>query len=69
MECVAALLQLEAGTVIGNRNATDLHPEIRQLIDPSRIPLENTPAAAEIIAKVSLGFGDVNACVIFKRYD
>ena len=69
MECVAAILQFEARQVIGNRNATDLHPEISQLIDPSRVPLENTPSSPETIAKASLGFGDVNACVIFKRYD
>ncbi|MGB5315937.1 MAG: beta-ketoacyl-[acyl-carrier-protein] synthase family protein [Robiginitalea sp.] len=69
MECVAALLQFEAGQVIGNRNAADLHPEISQLINPSRVPVENTPAAPQIIAKASLGFGDVNTCVIFKRYD
>ena len=69
MECVAALLQFEARQVIGNRNAADLHPEISKLIDPSRVPVENTPASPKIIAKASLGFGDVNTCVIFKRYD
>lgn len=69
MECVAAILQFEAGQVIGNRNAADLHPKISQLIAPSTVPLENTAVSPEIIAKASLGFGDVNACIIFKRYD
>lgn len=69
MECVAAILQFEAGQVIGNRNAADLHPKISQLIAPCTVPLENTAVSPEIIAKASLGFGDVNACIIFKRYD
>jgi 3-oxoacyl-(acyl-carrier-protein) synthase len=69
MECVAALLQFGEKNMIGNRNAPDLHPEIEKLIDPSRVPVENSPMTPEIIAKASLGFGDVNACVIFKHFD
>lgn len=69
MECVAAILQFGAHKIIGNRNAEDLHPEITRLIDSEKIPLKNTEHRAQIIAKASLGFGDVNACIIFKRYD
>jgi 3-oxoacyl-(acyl-carrier-protein) synthase len=69
MECVAAILQFKAGMIIGNRNATDLHPEIGSLIDPAKVPIVNTSFSPDIIAKASLGFGDVNACAIFKRYE
>ncbi len=68
MECVAAILQFKRDEVIGNRNAADLHPEIEALIGRGRVPVGNLPHAPEIIAKASLGFGDVNACVIFRRY-
>ncbi len=69
MECVAAILQFGEKRIIGNRNASDLHPEIEKLIDPSMVPLDNKPVAPRVIAKASLGFGDVNACVIFRRHD
>lgn len=69
MECVAAVLQFREGLVIGNRNATDLHPDIADRIDRSRVPVRNVRHTPEIIAKASLGFGDVNACVIFKQFN
>ena len=69
MECVAAVLQFRADRVIGNRNAEDLHPDIIRQVDRSRVPVSNVAHCPQIIAKASLGFGDVNACVIFKRYN
>ncbi|MDM9631691.1 beta-ketoacyl-[acyl-carrier-protein] synthase family protein [Robiginitalea aurantiaca] len=69
MECVAAVLQFAENKIIGNRNAKDLHREISRLIDPEKVPTENVQVAPNVIAKASLGFGDVNACVIFKRFD
>ena len=69
MECVAAVLQFKYDQIIGNRNAEDLHPEIASLIGRERIPENNRSYRPEIIAKASLGFGDVNACVIFKRFN
>ncbi len=69
MECVAAVLQFKNDLVIGNRNATDLHPEIEALIGRDRVPVKNVPFRPMVIAKASLGFGDVNACVIFRRFN
>jgi 3-oxoacyl-(acyl-carrier-protein) synthase len=69
MECVAAILQFRNDQIIGNRNAADLHPEIAGLIHPDCVPQENLAHRPQIIAKASLGFGDVNACVIFKRFN
>ena len=69
MECVAAILQLSTGVLFGNRNAEDLHPEVAKRIDPGKVPVLNVDLAPEIIAKASLGFGDVNACVIFRNYN
>jgi 3-oxoacyl-(acyl-carrier-protein) synthase len=68
MECVAAVLQFEEGQIFGNPNIEDLHPEIEKLVHKSRIPAETIKFRPETIAKASFGFGDVNACVIFKIF-
>ncbi len=68
IECVAAVLQFENNRIFGNVNCEDLHPEIAERIDATRIPLKTMHYVPEIIAKASFGFGDVNACVIFKRF-
>lgn len=68
IECVGSLLQFAKGQVFGNLNCGDLHPEIEACVARHRIPLKSKVADLDIIAKASFGFGDVNACVIFKRY-
>ena len=67
IECVASILQLQRGFVHGSANCEDLHPELTDYRD--RIPGETIDFEARILAKASFGFGDVNACVIFKRWD
>jgi 3-oxoacyl-(acyl-carrier-protein) synthase len=68
LESVATILQLEEGVLFKNVNCEDVHPDILEVIDRSRIPQKTLPFSAQIIAKASFGFGDVNACIIFKRY-
>jgi len=68
IESVASVLQLHENFIFGNTNCEDLHPEIVTHIDPSRIPLKTIETSPTIIAKASFGFGDVNACVIFKKF-
>lgn len=68
VECVASLLQYRAGVVFGNRNCQDIHPDILKLVDASQIPRKTIAHRPKIIAKASFGFGDVNACIIFKEY-
>ena len=68
IESVAAVLQLHEGFIFGNKNAEDLHPEIVALIDPSKIPLKTIDFKPAVIAKASFGFGDVNACIILKKF-
>lgn len=68
IESVAAILQLHEGFVFGNTNCEDLHPEITALIDPSKVPFKTINLNHNIIAKASFGFGDVNACIIFKKF-
>jgi 3-oxoacyl-(acyl-carrier-protein) synthase len=68
IESVASVLQLHQGFIFPNLNCSDLHPEITALIDSSRIPQQLIEKELTIIAKASFGFGDVNACVILKKY-
>ncbi|GGF06160.1 beta-ketoacyl-[acyl-carrier-protein] synthase family protein [Flavobacterium limi] len=68
IESVAAVLQLYEGFLFGNTNCEDLHPEITNLINPSKVPFKTFNIDLNIIAKASFGFGDVNACVLLKKY-
>ena len=68
IECVATILQLHQGFIFPNINCEKIHPEISSLIDSSRIPNNLIEKELTIIAKASFGFGDVNGCVIFKKY-
>ncbi len=69
MECVGSVLQIDRGEVFGNINCEDLHPDIEQLIPRERIPTTTLQYKPGIVAKASFGFGDVNACVIFKAFN
>ena len=68
IESVASVLQLHHGFIFPNSNCDDLHPEITALIHASRIPQKMIEKELTIIAKASFGFGDVNGCVIFKKF-
>jgi 3-oxoacyl-(acyl-carrier-protein) synthase len=68
IESVASVLQISEGFVFQNLNAQDLHPEIAALISPDCVPLKTVDRQISTIAKASFGFGDVNACIIFKKY-
>ncbi|MBW3518618.1 beta-ketoacyl-[acyl-carrier-protein] synthase family protein [Flavobacterium sp. NKUCC04_CG] len=69
IESVATVLQLYHGFVFGNINCEDPNPEITSLIDCSQIPRQTLYTDLNIIAKASFGFGDVNACLVFKKYN
>jgi len=69
VESVASILQLQQGFVFPNINCEDLHPEITARIDANRIPQKMIEKELKVIAKASFGFGDVNACVLFKKYN
>lgn len=69
IECVASVLELHEGFIFPNINCEDLHPEIEALVDRERIPQTCIDKSFNILAKASFGFGDVNACIILKRYE
>jgi 3-oxoacyl-(acyl-carrier-protein) synthase len=68
IENVATVLQLKHQFIFPNINCNEVHPDILKLISKEKIPTQYTPKKLKIIAKASFGFGDVNGCVIFKKY-
>lgn len=69
MECVASILQIDQGFLFPNINCEDLHPEIIEIIAKEKIPQQYLPHDINLLIKASFGFGDVNACLIFKKYN
>ncbi|NRF37935.1 beta-ketoacyl synthase [Pedobacter foliorum] len=68
IECIASILQLHQDFVFPNINCEDLNPEITDIIDFNKIPQQLLNTNVNIVAKASFGFGDVNACIILKKY-
>jgi 3-oxoacyl-(acyl-carrier-protein) synthase len=68
IESVASVLQVYHNFVFPNINCEDLNPEITALISETKIPMQLIEREINIVAKASFGFGDVNGCVIFKKY-
>ena len=68
IECVAAVLQFDRECIFGNTNCEDIHPDIQEIVDAKCIPQKTLSRSPNILAKASFGFGDVNACVIFRRF-
>lgn len=68
VESVATVIQLHQGFVAPNLNCEDLHPEIEALVNPTKIPMQFVKTPLNIAIKASFGFGDVNACVVFKKF-
>ncbi len=68
IESVASILQIYKGFVFPNVNCSDLHPDVLSKVTANRIPQTMMQKSIKIVAKASFGFGDVNGCVIFKKY-
>ena len=68
IENVATVLQLKHQFIFPNINCSQVHPEILNLIAKEKIPTKLLKKKLNVIAKASFGFGDVNGCIIFKKY-
>jgi 3-oxoacyl-(acyl-carrier-protein) synthase len=66
IESVATLLQMNHGFVHGSRNCEDFHPEVQAF--ENCVPKQSLDMPISIAAKASFGFGDVNSCIIFKKW-
>lgn len=68
IECAAVALQLKKGFLHPSVNCNDIHPDIESFSDwvPRQcIDMEDL----RVIAKAGFGFGDVNSCLIFRKYE
>ncbi|MEP0265120.1 beta-ketoacyl-[acyl-carrier-protein] synthase family protein [Dokdonia sp.] len=69
IESVATVLELSEGMVFGNVNCDDIHEDILTIVDQERIPNKTIHTEIKVAAKASFGFGDVNCCILLKKYD
>ncbi|GAB2695877.1 beta-ketoacyl-[acyl-carrier-protein] synthase family protein [Mucilaginibacter koreensis] len=69
IESVASVLQIMHGFVHPNVNLEDPQPGITELIDPTCLPTSLIKKDINIVAKANFGFGDVNSCIIFSKYN
>jgi 3-oxoacyl-(acyl-carrier-protein) synthase len=69
IESVASVLQIRHGFVHPNINLEDPNPEILELIGAGSLPVTAINIEINIIAKANFGFGDVNTCLIFSKYN
>jgi 3-oxoacyl-(acyl-carrier-protein) synthase len=68
IECVASALMLARGFVHPCANCEDLHPELAPFA--GAIPRRAEPAPdLRTLVKAGFGFGDVNACVVLRKWD
>lgn len=67
IESVATVLQLHGQFLFPNVNCEIIHHAILKVIDAECIPRTQKNLALKTIIKASFGFGDVNACVIFRK--
>lgn len=68
IECVASVLQLRDSFLFPNVNLETIHPDILPYAHPDKLVTSHTSFEAQILAKASFGFGDVNCCLIFSTY-
>jgi 3-oxoacyl-(acyl-carrier-protein) synthase len=68
LESVAVVLQLQRGFIHPSVNSEDVHPNIAAFA--GKIPWQAIDMPdLRVIAKAGFGFGDVNSCLIFKKWE
>ena len=68
IESVAVVLQLYKGFLHPSVNCEDIHPDIVEFEDKVPHKCIDYPEL-RVIAKAGFGFGDVNSCLIFKKWE
>lgn len=66
IEAVATVLQMHYGFMHLSLNSEDFHPEIKDFA--RHVPQSTLKVPIQVAAKASFGFGDVNSCVIFRKW-
>jgi 3-oxoacyl-(acyl-carrier-protein) synthase len=68
MECVATTLMLREGFVHPSLNCEDVHPEIEPYASSIPHTARDLPEL-KLAVKAGFGFGDVNACVVLRKWN
>jgi len=69
IESVAVVLQILHQFVHPNINIEDPNPEITKKITMESIPTSCIKRSINTVAKANFGFGDVNTCLIFSKFN
>ncbi len=68
IEAIACVLMLKGGFVHPSINCEDVHPEIEPWADSIPHTLREIPNR-DVIVKAGFGFGDVNSCLVFRKWN
>ena len=68
VECVASVLQVYRGFLHPSINSEDVHPEIADFA-PKIVQKCMEFPDLKYLAKAGFGFGDVNSCIIFRKWE
>jgi 3-oxoacyl-(acyl-carrier-protein) synthase len=68
IESIACVLMLQGGFVHPSINCEDVHPEIEPWADSIPHTVREVPDL-DVVIKAGFGFGDVNSCLVFRRFD
>ena len=69
IESVACVLQIFHQFVHPNINLEDPNPEIINMVSLDSLPTSMIKKEINIVAKANFGFGDVNSCLIFSKFN
>ncbi len=69
IESVAAILQMQHSFVHPNINLEDPNPAIAGMISMDCVPTTLVKKEINVVAKANFGFGDVNSCLIFSKFE
>ena len=70
IESVAAVKQLQENFFHASLNCEDVHPAIEATVGEGKIPHQTlVDTDFRIMLKNSFGFGDVNTCLVFKKWE
>jgi 3-oxoacyl-(acyl-carrier-protein) synthase len=67
IECVACVLAIDRGFVHPSVNCEDLHEELAWAEE--FVPRACVERDVRTVIKASFGFGDVNSCIVFRRFE
>jgi len=69
IESVATILQIAHKFIHPNINLDDPNPEITSIISKDCLPVKMIKKEVNIVAKANFGFGDINSCLIFSKFN